>query len=61
MTDNRAFLGIDLGGTNVKIGAITQNGEKSLFRLGQTQAGITVRRADGVATMRTLDKAKAVL
>lgn len=27
MADNRAFLGIDLGGTNVKIGAITPNGE----------------------------------
>ena len=27
MIDNRAFLGVDLGGTNVKIGAITQNGE----------------------------------
>ncbi len=27
MTDNRAFLGIDIGGTNVKIGVITQDGE----------------------------------
>jgi glucokinase len=27
MIDKRAFLGIDIGGTNVKIGAITQDGE----------------------------------
>ena len=37
------------------------NVETPSLRPVQSWAGITVRRAVGVATMRTLDKAKAVL
>ena len=43
------------------IGSIVRNVETLSLRPMQRQAGITVRRTVGVATMRMLEKAKAVL